>query len=301
MKPVTLLRISGITYLNQDINIKEDVMKRSILVLFTLVLVIACAGVNAYAGYDKYKVTKEESIEKTLSFPGGSGTRALVLDNVFGKINVTGYNGSTVKLTAAKTIRAKTKEKLENAQKEVKLAITTKGNTLSIIVDGPFRCDEGHIHWDSKKRGYIVQYDFELKVPRQTALTLKTINEGDIYLSGIHGACEVKNVNGKITIDGLNGDFEVRTVNGPITMDKVTGSGDAHTVNGKVKVGFVKNPASDCSFHTINGKLDIDFRGGLSADFQLKTFNGKIYSDFPSTLLPMKAAAAGKRVKGKYV
>lgn len=276
-------------------------MKQTISILVSLVLLVAFTGVNGFAGYDSYKVTKKESIEKTLSFPAGAGSKSLVLENVFGYIKVTGYNGSTVQLKAAKLIRAKTQEKLENAQKEVKLDITTKGSTLNIIVDGPFRCDEGHIHWDSKKRGYIVKYDFELKVPREIALTLKTVNEGDIHLSGTHGACEVNNVNGKIMIDGLTGDFDVHTVNGPITMAKILGSGEAHTVNGKVKVDFVKNPASDCSFHTINGKLDIDFRGGLSADFQLKTFNGKIYSDFPSTLLPMKTSAEGKRVKGKYI
>jgi hypothetical protein len=253
-----------------------------------------------FLGAGDYPVKKSETIEKDLSFAGGTEPQMLKIDNIFGFISVSGYNGKTVQLTAQKTIRAKTNQAREDAAKEVRLDISTKGNSIDVIVDGPFRDEGGHCNWNSRKLGYIVQYDFQVKVPFQTGLDVKTINDGDVEVSDIQGKSTIKNVNGKITVKNLEGDFLVHTVNGRIKMDGITGSGEAHTVNGKVSVLFDKNPGSDCSFKTINGNLELDCLPGLSGDFKLKTFNGKIYSDFPATYLP-SSPTKGERKEGKYV
>lgn len=247
-----------------------------------------------------YPVKKSETIEKNLSFAGGTEPQTLKIDNIFGSISVSGYSGKNVQLTAQKTIRAKTNQTLQDAQKEVKLDISTKGNSIDVVVDGPFRGENGRCNWNSRKLGYIVQYDFQVKVPFKTGLDVKTVNDGDVDVSDIQGKSTIKNVNGKITVKNLKGDFKVHTVNGRIKMEGITGSGEAHTVNGKVKVLFDKNPGSDCSFKTINGNLELDCLPGLSGDFKFKTFNGKIYSDFPATYLP-SPPAKGERKKGKYV
>ena len=254
-------------------------MRRVILIILALFMMVFLMEAG---DFKEFTFKKSETIEKDLAFEGGSQPQTFEIDNVFGFIHLEGYNGKTVKLTAKKTIKAESEEKIQQAQKEVKMDISTEGNTIRVFVDGPFRDEKGHINWNIKKAGYIVQYDFELKVPHKTAVSLSTINKGDILVSNIQG------------------DFDVRNVNGGIRMKEVIGSGDAHTVNGKVLVDFVKNPVSDCSFHTINGKLDIVFRPGLSADFQLKTFNGKMYSDFPAAYLPAKPGK-GERKDGKYV
>ena len=136
-------------------------------------------------------------------------------------------------------------------------------------MDGPFRCQvqdcEG-LRWF--EWGYEVQYDFVLKVPRRTGLTLKTVNRGGI------------------SVQGVEGDFDVRNVNGGIVLESAAGSGRAHTVNGGVRVGFIRNPAAPCSFKTVNGDVEASFREGLAADFRLKTMHGEAYSDFVSTKLP---------------
>lgn len=264
-----------------------------------IILALLVMAFVADAGeFKDLPVKKSETIEKNLVFKGGA--RTLKVDNIFGAIHLEGYDGKTVKLTAVKTIRANSKEKLQNAQDEVKLAISTDGGNIVILVDGPFRKKDGHVNWNFKERRYVVQYDFQLKVPRKTSITLKTVNHGDIKVSGIEGKCLLSNVNEKIQVNDLNGDFDIHTVNGGIRVKGVTGSGTAHTVNGKVLVDFVKNPPKDCSFHTINGKLDIGFRPGLSANFKLKTFNGQIYSDFPAAYLPT-SPAKGERKDGKFV
>jgi DUF4097 and DUF4098 domain-containing protein YvlB len=258
-------------------------MKR--IMLFLLVLGFMLLFLAAGRHHDDFSdLTEKETqtIKKDLEFGKGTQQRTFEIDNVFGSINVKGYSGTNVKLTVQKTIRARTKQTLQKAKEEVTLDISSENNHILVYVDGPFRRDDCKINLDLRDLGYIVQYDFEVSVPRSTAVSLKTVTNGDIDVTGI------------------NGDFNIRNVNGKIRILGIAGSGKAHTVNGKVETVFTKNPGSNCSFRTINGNLEVTFLPKLSADFQLKTFNGKIYSDFPPIYLP-PSLIKGERKKGKYV
>jgi len=268
-------------------------MKKIFLVVFILVLMVSLSQA------EDFPVKKQEEVQKNLKFTGSGKQKALKIDNIFGSIDLTGYIGTTVAVKAKKTIKAKSDVKAREAQKDVKLDIAVKEDRIEIIVDGPFRDEDGKIRWDHDL-GYIVRYDFEIKVPFHTTLDVKTVNEGDVKVADIKGDVRLRNVNGIIEAENIAGDFSVKTVNRRVIINGVTGSGTAHTVNGKVKVNFDRNPASDCSFKSINGKLDITFRKGLSADFKLKTFNGDIYTDFPAAYLPAEPVK-GERKNGKFV
>ncbi len=252
-------------------------MKRQ---FFILLIVVFLAS---HLGAEKFQVIKHEDIQKSLTFSQPSGSKEVRVDNIFGFITLEGYSGQDVKLKVHKTIKALDQDHYEKAKQEVTLEITEEDNTIDLYVDGPFRCQEEnrHKYWN-KDPGYQVHYDFELQVPYQSQILLKTITAGDIVVTNIQG------------------DFEVKNVNGKILLEEMGGSGTAHTVNGKVKVFFTRNPASDCSFKTINGDLDVYFKENLSAEFRLKTFNGDIFSDFPVTYLPIEPTQ-GKRKNGKYV
>lgn len=247
------------------------------------ILVLTIAGAALALPDDKYKVQEKEEIRQTLKFQDPSKPKTLQLDNLFGAIEVQAYDGSEVELVAHKTIKAKDQDKIKKAKADVKLDITAEGGGIDIYVDGPFRCQcEGGRGYKWRDFGYQVQFDFILKVPRKTALTLKTVNGGDVMVKGVEG------------------DFEVSNVNGKVTMESVAGSGQAHTVNGPVKVSFIKNPAAGCSFRTVNGDVTLTFRDGLAADFKMKTFNGEAYSDFEVKTLPAPAPVR-ETVKGHYV
>ena len=252
-------------------------MKKILIAL----LVISLLGTNVFAA--DYKVIKKEEIRKSLKFQNPSVPGELLVDNIFGSIELEGYSGKEVKLLIHKTIKARNQDKLKNALEEVELDISEDGNTIDLYVDGPFRCQQGkEARRRNRNPGYQVHYEFEIQVPHNTSVYLKTVTDGDIH------------------VNNVNGEFEVRNVNGKIEMSEISGSGKAHTVNGRVKVQFTRNPKTDCSFKTINGDLELFFQDNLSAAFQLKTFNGDMYSDFPVTYLPAKAAKA-ERQKGKYV
>ncbi len=223
---------------------------------------------------------ERETIRQT--FPAAA---RIEVDNVNGRIHVTGYNGNEIRMTAEKTIRAESEDRLGAAKREVTLDTHRSGDTLAIYVDGPFRChcgDGGHGVHDNGQHGYTVTYDFDLQVPAATLLRLATINHGDIQ------------------IENIAGDFDLSNVNAGIEMRDVAGSGRAHTVNGRITASFAKNPAKATSFKTINGSIEATFQANLSADVRGKTFNGEAYTDFDSTALP-RVSPVSERQDGKFV
>lgn len=214
-------------------------------------------------------VEEHETIQKSFSM-AAVPHRSLEVDNVWGSIEVVGANSDRVQLTVNKSIRAESKDKLGQARKEVTLDISEQEGLLKFYVNGPFRCncDDGCGHREFD--GYIVKMDFQLQVPHDLDIKLKTVNEGHVVVRDI------------------NGSFLVRNVNGDVEMDNVSGSGTVRTVNGPVKVSFRQNPHEASDFQTVNGAVELRFARDLSGDFRFKTFNGSIYSDFPVTALPAR-------------
>ena len=215
-------------------------------------------------------VQAQETIQKSFAM-SGVPHRSLEVDNVWGSIEVVGTNSDQVQLTVNKSIRSESKDKLEQARKEVTLDITEQPGSLKLYVNGPFRChcDDGCGHREFE--GYVVKMDFQLRVPHDIDIQVKTVNEGHVLVRDV------------------NGNFLVRNVNGDVEMSNIAGSGTARTVNGPVKVSFRQNPRENSDFKTINGAVELRFAQGLAADFRFKTFNGNIYSDFPVTALPVHA------------
>jgi len=249
-----------------------------------ILLALAALGMAASlpASPDReFPVREKEEIRNTFKT---SGSAELAVDNVIGRIKVEGYEGTEIALVAVRTIEAESGEKARQAKAEVRLDIIQEGDTLKIYVDGPFRRDD-HDRFFRRHEdpGYVVRYDFELRVPRRTGIDVRTVNDGDI---------EVENV---------EGDFDVANVNGRVRMTGIRGSGDVRTVNGEIAVSFRSQPAGECSFRTVNGEVVVGFPENPSADFRIKTMNGEIYTDFPVTGLPAAAGKAKRDENGRFV
>jgi hypothetical protein len=213
---------------------------------------------------------EQEKIEKSFAMPAGAGRRTLEIDNIWGSIEVVGTASDQVKLTVNKSIRAESKRKIEQARKDVTLDITQQADALKLYVNGPFRCNCHDCERSRDDEGYVVKMDFQVQVPRDIDIKIKTVNEGHV------------------SVRDINGSFLVRNVNGDIQIHNIAGSGSARTVNGPVNVSFRQNPREASDFNTVNGNIELAFARDLSADFKFKTFNGGIYSDFPVTALPVQ-------------
>ena len=213
---------------------------------------------------------EQEKIEKSFAMPAGAGRRTLEIDNVWGSIEIVGTASDQAQLTVNKSIRAESKGKIERARKDVTLDITQQADALKLYVNGPFRCNCHDCGRSRDDEGYIVKMDFQVQVPRDIDIKVKTVNEG------------------RVSVRDINGSFVVRNVNGDIQIRNIAGSGSAQTVNGPVKVSFRQNPREASGFETVNGNIELQFARDLSADFRFKTFNGGIYTDFPVTALPVQ-------------
>jgi hypothetical protein len=222
---------------------------------------------------------EEETIRKTFSMNAAGARGSLEIDNVYGSIEVAGGPSNQVQLVVHRITRAESKDKLEDARKKVTLDITQEGDALRLYVNGPFRCrcQCEDCSGFRDEPGYIVTMDFELQIPRDMDIKLKTVNSRHI---------RVRNVTGS---------YVVRNVNGAIEMQDIAGSGNARTVNGPVQVAFRENPRANSEFATINGNVELRFQQNLSADFRFKTFNGGVYSDFVVTSLPVGAVQEERR------
>ncbi len=242
---------------------------------FTLAAAFVLAAFARDRFGEDFPEVAKDTVQKTLSFSNPASAKSLSVDNVDGSILVTGYDGAVVQVEIARTIRARSKEDLELAKKEVEVKISEKNNRIDLYVDGPFRCDNRGTR--ERRLPYRVNYDFQIKVPRSCDLDLRTVTNGDLRVEGVAGKFDVENINGKVD------------------MNEVGGSGRAHTINGAVTVQFSRNPEADSSFGTINGNVDVAFRPGLSADCWFKTFNGSAYTDFEVQPLAQTAAEQERR------
>jgi hypothetical protein len=242
---------------------------RNALILGPIVVTLAMTSLSAQR---RNLIEEQPLIRRTIEFPVGGTTKMVEVDNISGSIQVTGSSSRTVEMVAKQTIRASSEDRLRAAKAEVKLDVSEKSDIISIFVDDPsrqgVRPSVGRIPWVDP--GYEVIFDFELRVPRDVKVRLKTIN-------------------GNIVVQSLAGDFNVEGLNGTVEMGDISGSGRAHTLNGAVNVIFSESPKSDSSFGSLNGNIDVTFPKSLSADIRFKSFNGGVFTDFPIGAVPAAA------------
>lgn len=105
--------------------------------------------------------------------------------------------------------------------------------------------------------------NFVLRVPRQSSLKLRTVNDGDIRVEGVEGELDLSNVNGSIDALRISGSLAANTVNGHLTVsfDKLDGSRPLHLT-------------------TLNGDIELSVPAGFAARAELITTHGDISSDF---------------------
>jgi len=240
--------------------------------------ILALAAIPCTLGARDYertwKLDEKETIRKSFDVPGGD--RKLLIDNIHGYVHVTGYSGSQVQVTIEKHLYADRSEAMAEAKRDIKLDMSQQGNFVRLYEDGPFCTDNGMNYRGEYYYGSRVVFDYDVQVPADTVLVLKTVNQGDI---------QVKKTTGDYDIHGLNGGIE---------MEDVAGSGTVSTLNGKVKVQYRSNPARATQFKTLNGAVDVYFRPGLDADLKFKKLNGGIYTDFEVRAEPSTDAGASR-------
>ena len=110
--------------------------------------------------------------------------------------------------------------------------------------------------------------DLTIMVPVNTSLYLRSVNDGDIFVSGV------------------NGEIDVNNINGEVTLQNIAGNAVAHALNGDVKVTFTSINAKPMAFSSMNGDIDVTFPATLKANINLTNNQGDVYSDFDVVMQP---------------
>ncbi len=113
--------------------------------------------------------------------------------------------------------------------------------------------------------------EFDIKVPRNTNLILRTEAGGDI------------------SVNGVEGDIDINSMNGEVTLEDVASSAVVNTMNGEVHVSFSKAPVKPVSLSSMNGEIELRLPTDTKANVRMRTHNGSIRTNFPEGALQTKA------------
>lgn len=250
----------------------------------TLILVCSCVSLMVIGQSHKETITKE------IQFKTNSSENLLVVDNVFGSVHVEGYNGSTIKIEALKSIDAYNNRALEQAKKEINVSVEQVDNYIYVFLNTPytrFNRETGRYshHENNSRRNYRYTLDFKIMVPQKTNIELKAVNNGEIRVKNVHA-----------------NELVVNNINGPITLDNVSGKTHANALNRDINITYKTKPVDGSSFKSLNGNINIDIKEQLDADISFKTLNGGFYTNLnTSSLKPLTTVDTQKRSNGaKY-
>ena len=226
-------------------------MKHITIVLMAIMVSLAAKGQH-----------HEETVKKEIVFPEGKNA-VLIVENIFGDIQVDGYSGDRVILEIETEFNADTQKELEEAMKKVYLAFETRADTVDVFLDGICGCHrEKSRNYNWNQCDFHFRHDFKVKVPARANIKVSTVNDGEVEVQNISGEVVARNVNGGITVEGISG------------------PADIHTINGEVEVRYAKNPSEKSSYYSLNGDVNVYYDAGLSADMQFKSFQGDMFTNF---------------------
>ena len=189
----------------------------------------------------------------TLPFSDPSRPKSLNVDIPMGSVKITGYDGSDAVIEYSGRgdgLRRKGRQgdmppgmhRLDQPSNAVE---ATQANNIVHVTGGL---------WD--------RLDIQIKVPKQTALDLKTMN----------GSVSVEGISGEMTIDAMNGHINVQDATGPVV---------AHSMNGRIVASVAQvSAAKASSFSSMNGSIEVTLPADLKARLKMKTDHGEIYTDF---------------------
>ena len=183
-----------------------------------------------------------------------------------GNIYVQTWNKNNVDVHADITIHSSSKNEAEEFLQEMEIVIRRHDDRLEIYVDKPKTDGFDVLDWFFGNRGLRSSINFNIKVPKESNVELKSIN-GSIEISELQGRARLKTTNGRIVAETMYGELEAETTNGSISADM-----------------NVNELRDHVQLSTVNGSLHLTVPSSIAADVDISTVNGSINTDFPLTV-----------------
>jgi len=217
---------------------------RKLAVAFAALTLVACVspGLDA-ASQETEKVSRTVPLN-----PGGT----LRLKSFSGRVNITATDGHEVVVDA---VRRASRSRLDH----IKLDVRGDGSTVYIDAN---RRDSSW--WVTNNN--VVDTDFDIKVPRQTNLTVQVFSA-------------------TVTIDGVEGRYDVGGFSSRINLVDAVGSIKAHTFSGPIEIRAKRwQDEQNVDVDTFSGNVTLRVPESASGQVIFNSFSGHLNSDIPLTL-----------------
>ncbi|MBI3448205.1 MAG: DUF4097 family beta strand repeat protein [Acidobacteria bacterium] len=208
-------------------------------------------------------VTLTLSQEKIDQRRPASDNAAVAIENIAGKVVVSGWNRAEVEITG---MLGKGTDGLE-----------VTGDRDHVTVKVKYSNDNG-------PRRDIGDTTLNLHVPQGAKLKVETVS-ALIDVSDFEGETELQSVSGTVHLTGSPKTADLSTVSGAIAVDSKARLDEGYfkTVSGSIEVGADLSPRGRFKFETVSGNVTLTVPRGASADVEASSFSGRIENDFGQT------------------
>ena len=234
-----------------------------LLLASAVVLTSAAAREHGHDGPpDKADGEDHESSGSTakvkFSDPSKPGTLKLSLPWAEARVTATDANEVVVTSTLdQKGHRELDHEGFRRIDEDMTFELVEKNNVATIVIGG--------------ESSWIPQgAEFDIQVPRNTNLILRTEAGGDI------------------SVTGIDGDIDIQSMNGEVNLSEISSSAVVNTMNGEIHAEFRKAPVKPVSLSSMNGEIDLRLPGDSKANLRMRTHNGSIRTNFTEGALQTK-------------
>jgi hypothetical protein len=176
------------------------------------------------------------------SYAIGAGGQ-IRIRNISGDVNVVGYDGGSIVVTAVKEGRDRDLVNIEDR---------SSGDVVDLIVRYP---QTGNAN---------ASVDFDVRVPKAVEYNFERL----------------ASVSGDVSVAGVTGRLRVESVSGDVTVKDVSGVASASTVSGSVNVDLTKAGPGNMKFASVSGDVNVRAPANLDADVEMSTISGGLKTDF---------------------
>ena len=202
-----------------------------------------------------------QDFQKTYNLAAGSSVE---IANVSGDINLVGYEGSAVVVSAFKEGRDRDMVEVEDESTQGRVVLRAK--------------------YPNDCRNCEASIRFEVRVPRSANLAFDKITtaSGNVKAEGFAGRLHLSTASGDVTVRAVGGEIKASSASGTVRVHDATGTVNASTASGNVEVELTRvDGAGDMKFSSASGDVHVRLPSSIDARVSMSTASGDIETNFP--------------------
>lgn len=222
-------------------------------------------------------VASAQDFQRSYNLEAGGSVE---IANVSGDINLTGYEGSAVVVSAYKQGRDREQVEVEDS--------STQGH-VSLRAKYPNNCN-----CDASIR-------FEVRVPRSANLAFDKIStaSGNVKAEGFAGRLHLSTASGDVTVSRVGGEISASSASGTVRVADASGTVNASSASGDVEVELTRIDGSgDMKFSSASGDVHVRMPSNIDARVSMSTVSGDIETNFPIEVKQSRYGS-GSRAEGQ--